>query len=81
MYGAVASSAPVKAQVNFEGYNDVVEHSFGDTLVNGSSQVSCCYKFLYSNRRYDFRLFSRRIRSHDCCCSFNDVVVCYVFLF
>ena len=40
MFGAIASSAPVKAQVNFEGYNDVVEHSFKDSLAGGSKQVT-----------------------------------------
>ena len=42
VYGAIASSAPVKAQVNFEGYNDVVEQSFNDALGGGSKMVTHC---------------------------------------
>ncbi|XP_064612363.1 thymus-specific serine protease-like [Liolophura sinensis] len=36
VYGAVASSAPVEAEVNFEGYNDVVAASLKDPVVQGS---------------------------------------------
>ena len=39
VYGAVASSAPVHATVNFEGYNSVVAASIRDPVVNGSEQV------------------------------------------
>ncbi|XP_022106762.1 thymus-specific serine protease-like isoform X1 [Acanthaster planci] len=38
VYGSVASSAPVRAQANFEGYNDVVAASFADPIVFGSAQ-------------------------------------------
>ncbi len=30
----------MRAQVNFEDYNNVVTNSLGDTMVNGSTQVS-----------------------------------------
>ncbi|KAK3255536.1 hypothetical protein CYMTET_35285, partial [Cymbomonas tetramitiformis] len=35
---AVASSAPVKAVANFQGYNDVVASSLGDVSVGGSPE-------------------------------------------
>ncbi|KXJ05990.1 thymus-specific serine protease, partial [Exaiptasia diaphana] len=40
VFGAVASSAPVKAQVNFEGYNNVVEASLSSPIVGGSDQCA-----------------------------------------
>lgn len=40
MAGAVASSAPVQAVVNFDGYNNVVAASLNNTSVGGSPQVS-----------------------------------------
>ena len=39
VYGAIASSAPVRAKVNFEGYHNVTTSSLGDPVVNGSFQV------------------------------------------
>ncbi len=39
VHAAVASSAPVKAQLNFQGYNDVVAASFGNPMVGGSKEV------------------------------------------
>lgn len=39
VFGAVASSAPVQAQTNFEGYNEVVAQSLTDSTVGGSQQV------------------------------------------
>ncbi|XP_038044256.1 thymus-specific serine protease-like isoform X2 [Patiria miniata] len=38
VYGSVASSAPVRAQANFEGYNEVVAASFADPIVFGSEK-------------------------------------------
>lgn len=38
VFGAVASSAPVQAQTNFEGYNEVVAQSLTDSTVGGSQQ-------------------------------------------
>jgi serine protease 16 len=35
--GAVASSAPVKAIVNFQGYNDVVSQSLATNIIGGST--------------------------------------------
>lgn len=40
MIGAVASSAPVLAKTNFEGYNKVVAASLGSLLVGGSKQCT-----------------------------------------
>ena len=37
-YGSISSSAPVEAQLNFQGYNDVVAFSMNDTTVGGSPQ-------------------------------------------
>ena len=45
VHAAVASSAPVRAQVNFEGYNEVVAASFGNSMVGGSKQVRQLSKF------------------------------------
>lgn len=36
IHAAVSSSAPVRAEVNFQGYNDVVAASLADPLVGGS---------------------------------------------
>ena len=49
MYGAIASSSPVRAQVNFEGYNNVVAHSLGDPIVNGSTEVNAFVIHYYPN--------------------------------
>ncbi|XP_077996059.1 thymus-specific serine protease-like [Glandiceps talaboti] len=38
VYGAIASSAPVKAETNFEGYNEVVAASLADPVVKGSQE-------------------------------------------
>ncbi|XP_022106757.1 thymus-specific serine protease-like [Acanthaster planci] len=38
VYGSVASSAPVRAQANFEEYNEVVANSFADPIVFGSAK-------------------------------------------
>lgn len=40
VFGAVASSAPVQAQTNFEGYNEVVAQSLADAAVGGSQQCT-----------------------------------------
>jgi len=40
VHGSIASSAPVEAVVNFEGYNDVVAKSLSDPIVGGSPAVS-----------------------------------------
>ena len=39
VHGAVASSAPVQAITNFDGYNEVVADSLTSTIVGGSEQV------------------------------------------
>lgn len=39
VHGAVASSAPVQAVTNFEGYNEVVADSLKSELVGGSQEV------------------------------------------
>ena len=44
VYGAIASSAPVRAKVNFEGYNDVVAASLSDPIVNGSIKVGISFR-------------------------------------
>ena len=46
VYGAIASSAPVRAQVNFEDYNNVVTNSLGDTMVNGSTEVGKPFEYV-----------------------------------
>ncbi len=38
VYGAIASSAPVKAEVNFDEFNDIMTDSLGDPKVNGSAE-------------------------------------------
>jgi hypothetical protein len=48
----VASSAPVRAKTNFEGYNKVVAASLADPVVNGSKKV----QFIFKNLRYLFAL-------------------------
>lgn len=40
VYASVASSAPVRAQVNFEGYNEVVVASLGNPIVGGSKECT-----------------------------------------
>ncbi|KAK2164995.1 hypothetical protein LSH36_56g00011 [Paralvinella palmiformis] len=40
VYAAVASSAPVRATVNFEGYNEVVAASLSDPIINGSTKCA-----------------------------------------
>lgn len=40
IHGAVASSAPVRAVANFEGYNDVVAKSLSTALVGGSEKCA-----------------------------------------
>ena len=49
MYGAVASSAPVKAQVNFEGYNDVVD------AICGLIEI-CILQYSYLGRFEKFKI-------------------------
>ncbi|XP_070578228.1 thymus-specific serine protease-like [Ptychodera flava] len=44
VYGSIASSAPVLAQTNFEGYNDVVAASLSDPVVKGSTQCAANVK-------------------------------------
>ncbi|XP_074646567.1 thymus-specific serine protease-like [Tubulanus polymorphus] len=38
VFGSIASSAPVRAQTNFQGYNNVVAASLGDPVVKGSKK-------------------------------------------
>ncbi|XP_068105558.1 thymus-specific serine protease-like [Hyperolius riggenbachi] len=38
VYAAVASSAPVRAELNFKGYNKVVAFSLSDPVIGGSEQ-------------------------------------------
>ncbi|XP_061175291.1 thymus-specific serine protease-like [Saccostrea echinata] len=40
VFGAVASSAPVQAQTDFQGYNEVVAQSLADPAVGGSKQCT-----------------------------------------
>ncbi|XP_062571736.1 thymus-specific serine protease-like [Saccostrea cucullata] len=40
VFGAVASSAPVQAQTDFQGYNEVVAKSLADPTVGGSKQCT-----------------------------------------
>ena len=47
MYGAIASSAPVEAEVNFEGYNDVVAASLSTPIVNGSAKVQLNLNYIF----------------------------------
>lgn len=49
VHAAVASSAPVQAIVDFQGYNNVVGKSLASPIVNGSEQVSCIYEFVLSS--------------------------------
>jgi hypothetical protein len=46
VHGAIASSAPVRALVDFQGYNDVVAASLAAPIVNGSERV-CLTKCNY----------------------------------
>ncbi|XP_013421400.1 thymus-specific serine protease [Lingula anatina] len=48
VYGAIASSAPVRAQANFEGYNDVVASSLADPVVKGSQECASAVRKAFS---------------------------------
>ncbi|XP_064621595.1 thymus-specific serine protease-like [Lineus longissimus] len=48
VYGAVASSAPVRAITNFEGYNNVVAASLADPVVNGSKKCAANIKAAFA---------------------------------
>lgn len=44
VFGAVASSAPVKAKVNFEAYNNIVKASLSSPIVGGSEKCAANIK-------------------------------------
>jgi serine protease 16 len=46
-HGAVSSSAPVKAQVDFRGYMDVVGTSLEVKLVGGSTLCREVYTYIF----------------------------------
>ena len=58
VYGAIASSAPVRAQTNFQGYNHVVGRSFADPVVGGSQKVPVLFKRQIQWKNYSLKLFN-----------------------
>ena len=55
VHAAVASSAPVRAITNFEGYNEVVAASLASKIVGGSDQVGVPLGLLF----FGFTVLSR----------------------
>ena len=48
VYASVASSAPVLAQLNFQGYNDVISYALSDPVVGGSDTCLANVKSAFS---------------------------------
>ncbi|KAI0209228.1 Thymus-specific serine protease [Lamellibrachia satsuma] len=59
VYGAIASSAPVRAKVNFEGYHNVITSSLSDPIVNGSFQ--CVLKVKEAFKAVDLLISEHRL--------------------
>jgi len=60
VYGAVASSAPVRAITNFKGYNEVVAQSIANDTFGGNLEVN---KYLVHTGKNEMKLIHQR-RGH-----------------